>query len=127
MHLSFTIAAGRSHSHVRVPRDSRPQFTVSDSRLHQPGGPGPVFISPRNMVAQLYTQALGSLFVGSYDSQGYDRGIRTRLHCRLSTNCSAYNVPAHTAQKTPCLCCCFKLLPCKRAYLQSRYSVTAVV
>jgi hypothetical protein len=34
--LSFTIAAGprrRSHSRVRVPWDSRPYFTVSDSRL----------------------------------------------------------------------------------------------
>jgi hypothetical protein len=34
--LSFTIAAGarqRSHSTVRVPWDSRPYFTVSDSRL----------------------------------------------------------------------------------------------
>jgi hypothetical protein len=40
----------------------------------------PVFISPRNRVAQLYTQALGSLFVASYDSQGYGGGIRPRLH-----------------------------------------------
>jgi hypothetical protein len=34
--LSFTIAAGarqRSHSRVRVPWDSRPYFTISDSRL----------------------------------------------------------------------------------------------
>jgi hypothetical protein len=34
--LSFTIAAGahqRSHSRVRVPWDSRPYFTASDSRL----------------------------------------------------------------------------------------------
>jgi hypothetical protein len=35
-------------------------------------------------VAQLYPQALGSLFVASYDSQGYDGGIRTRLHARYS-------------------------------------------
>jgi hypothetical protein len=36
MGLSFTIAAGlrqRSHSRIRVPWDSRPYFTVSDSRL----------------------------------------------------------------------------------------------
>jgi hypothetical protein len=42
MHLSFTIAAGphqRSHCQVRVPRDSWPHFTVSDSILPQPGGP----------------------------------------------------------------------------------------
>jgi hypothetical protein len=40
----------------------------------------PVIISPRNRVAQLYPQALGSLFVASYDSQSYGGGIRTRLH-----------------------------------------------
>jgi hypothetical protein len=33
-------------------------------------GQVPVFISPRKRVARLYTQALGSLFVASYDSQG---------------------------------------------------------
>jgi hypothetical protein len=41
--MLFTIAAGsrqRSHSRVKVPR-VRPHFTVSDSRLPQPGGPGP--------------------------------------------------------------------------------------
>jgi hypothetical protein len=43
-------------------------------------GQVPVFISPRNRVAQLYPPAPGSLFVASYDSQGYGEGIRTRLH-----------------------------------------------
>jgi hypothetical protein len=40
----------------------------------------PVFISPRNRVFQLYPLALGSLYVASYDSQGYSGGILTRLH-----------------------------------------------
>jgi hypothetical protein len=40
----------------------------------------PVFISPRNRVARLYPHSLGSLFIVSYDSQGYGGGIRTRLH-----------------------------------------------
>jgi hypothetical protein len=40
----------------------------------------PVFISPRNRVAQLYPQTLGSHFVASYDSQGYGGGTGTRLH-----------------------------------------------
>jgi hypothetical protein len=31
-------------------------------------------------VAQLYPRALDSLFVASYDSQGYCGGILTRLH-----------------------------------------------
>jgi hypothetical protein len=43
-------------------------------------GQVPIFISPRNRVAQLYPQALGFLFVASYDSQGYGGGILTRLH-----------------------------------------------
>jgi hypothetical protein len=83
MRLSFTIAPGplqRSHSRFWVPRDSWLYLTVSDSRLPQPGGPGPVFISPRNRMTQLYPQALGSLFVASYDSQSYGGGIRPRLH-----------------------------------------------
>jgi hypothetical protein len=42
-------------------------------------GQVPIFISPRNRVAQLYLQALGSLFVAPYDSQGYGGGILTRL------------------------------------------------
>jgi hypothetical protein len=44
-----------------------------------------VFISTGNRVAQLYTRALGSLFVASYDSQGYGGGILTRLHTGLTS------------------------------------------
>jgi hypothetical protein len=43
MDLSFAITAGPrqlSHSRVRVPRDSWPYFTVSNSKLPQPGGLG---------------------------------------------------------------------------------------
>jgi hypothetical protein len=46
-------------------------------------GQVPVFISPRNRVVQLWPQTLGSLFVASYDTQGYGEGIRTRLHTGL--------------------------------------------
>jgi hypothetical protein len=85
MGLSFTIAAGprqRIHSQVRVPRDSWPYLTVSDSRLRQHGVQSPCIYEyiAWNRVAQLYLQALGSIFVASYDSQGYGGGIRTRLH-----------------------------------------------
>jgi hypothetical protein len=71
----------------------------------------PVFIFPRNRVAQLYPQALGSLFVASYDSQGYGGGIRPRLHTGGSHELVApdhpgYNISALTVQKTPFLCCC---------------------
>jgi hypothetical protein len=43
-------------------------------------GQVPIFITPRKKVAQLYPRALGSLFVASYDSQGYSGVIRIRLH-----------------------------------------------
>jgi hypothetical protein len=46
-------------------------------------GQVPVFISPRNRVAQLYPWALGFLSVASYDSQGYSGGILTRLYMGL--------------------------------------------
>jgi hypothetical protein len=81
--MSFTIAAGlrqQTHSTVQVPRDSRPHFTVSDSRLPQPGGPDPRIYIPQGPMGQLYPQALGSLFVPSYVSQGDGGGIRRRLH-----------------------------------------------
>jgi hypothetical protein len=71
--LPFTIAAGtrqRTHSQVRVPRDSWPYFTISDSRPPKLEDQVPVFISPKNMLAQLYPQALGSLFIVSDDSRG---------------------------------------------------------
>jgi hypothetical protein len=48
--LPFTFAAGprqRSQSWVRDPRDSLPYFSVSDSRLSQPRGPGPRIYIPQ--------------------------------------------------------------------------------
>jgi hypothetical protein len=58
-------------------RRTRNHTLLSHLRLPQPGGPGSLFISPRNRVAQLYPRALGSLYVVSYDSQGYGGGILT--------------------------------------------------
>jgi hypothetical protein len=43
-------------------------------------GQVPIFIYPRNRVAQLYPQALASLFVASYDSQGYGGSIQNLFH-----------------------------------------------
>jgi hypothetical protein len=50
MGLSFTIAAGprqRSHSQIRIPRNSQSHFTVSDSTLPQSGGSGPRIYIPQ--------------------------------------------------------------------------------
>jgi hypothetical protein len=81
--LSFIITAGprqRSHSRVRVRRDLWPHFTVSDSRLSQPGGPGPRIYIPQEQDSPVIPPGTGFPFVASYDSQGYSAGIRTRLH-----------------------------------------------
>jgi hypothetical protein len=56
-----------------------------------------VFISPRNRVARLYTHALGSLFVASNDSQGYDGSIHTSHNWTTSFR---YIAQALTGQKT---------------------------
>jgi hypothetical protein len=104
MGLSFTIAAGprqRSHSLARIPRNSWPHFIVSDSRPPNLEGQVPVFIFSRNRVARLYPQALGPLFVVSYDSQGYDKGIQIRLRTRR-TACKA---PCPTVSQVMCIRC----------------------
>jgi hypothetical protein len=43
-------------------------------------GQRPVFISFRKRLPLLYPKALGSLFVASYELQGYGGGTRPRLH-----------------------------------------------
>jgi hypothetical protein len=81
--ISFTIAVGprqRIHSRVRVPWDHDHIFLSQIRDSANLEGQAPLFISSRNRVTQLYPQALGSLFVASYDSQGYGGGIRPLLH-----------------------------------------------
>jgi hypothetical protein len=71
MGLSFTIAAGpRQRSHLEYEsRGTHDDFLLSEFR-DSPNleGQVPVLICPRNTMAQLYPQALSSLFVASYDS-----------------------------------------------------------
>jgi hypothetical protein len=111
----FTIdAAPRQRSRwVQVPQNLWPYFTVSDSRLPKPGGPGP----------QLYPQALGFLFVASYDLQGYSGGI----HWLTAIVGSSYMPLAQTTQKTSFLIIIVKLLPWEHVCLQNRYSVMAII
>jgi hypothetical protein len=67
-------------------------------------GQVPVFMSPRNRVTQLQAQTLGSLFVVSYDSQGYGGSIRTRLHTGIYLSPTwdpRYIATGQPPQKTP--------------------------
>jgi hypothetical protein len=61
-----------------------------------------IYISPRNRVAQLYPQALGSLFVTSYESQGYGGVIRARPHTRRHRSLlSATSQHGHSWHRAP--------------------------
>jgi hypothetical protein len=65
MGLSFPTAVGprqRSHSQVRVKRGSGPNFTVSDSRLPQPGRPGPRIYIPQEEGGPVTTPGTGFPF-----------------------------------------------------------------
>jgi hypothetical protein len=69
----FTIAAGpcqHSHSQGWVPWDSWPYLVSQIWDFSNVEGQVHIFISPRKRVAQLHPQALGSLYVASYDSRG---------------------------------------------------------
>jgi hypothetical protein len=61
--LSSTLIL-KSESH-----ETHNHIFLSDSRLPQPGEPVPHIYIPRNRVAQLYHQALGSIFAASSGSQ----------------------------------------------------------
>jgi hypothetical protein len=71
-------------------------------------------MGPRIYIPQLCPQALGSLFVASYDSQGCGAGIRTPLHA--GTTSPRYIAPARTAQKTSLPLLRVLSLPGKRAH-----------
>jgi hypothetical protein len=83
--VQLLLGLVRAVTHGAESRRTHYHILLSHFRLHQPGGQVPVFISPRNRVAQLYSRALDSLFVASYDSQGYGGGILTRLHLGRNT------------------------------------------
>jgi hypothetical protein len=53
---------------------------LSHMRLSKPGEAVPHICIPRNRVAQLYPWALGSLFIASYDMQGYSGGVLNHLN-----------------------------------------------
>jgi hypothetical protein len=81
--LSFTIDAGPRQRAVILRSGSSGTHHILLSQIRDSPnleGEVPIFIAPRDRVARLYPQALGSLFVAPYDSQGYGGGIRQRLH-----------------------------------------------
>jgi hypothetical protein len=66
----------RTHGHI----------LLSHLRLPQPGGPGSRIYIPQEQCGPAIPQALGSLFVASYNLQGCSGGILTHLHTGLNGN-----------------------------------------
>jgi hypothetical protein len=106
----------------------------------------PVYISPRNRMAQSHSRALGSLSVASYDSQGNSADIPSRLRTRAKVTCCWLSLikPRHgshrnhrysflyhvaifrTVYRTPFPCCVERNLPRNGRCLKIRNSVEAV-
>jgi hypothetical protein len=91
--MSFAIAAGLA-SAVILRSDSsgtHDQVLLSQNRdSSNLEGQVPMFISPRSRVVRVYPQAMGSLSVTSYESQGYGEGVRPRLHTGQSHSATSY-------------------------------------
>jgi hypothetical protein len=126
MGLSFTIAAGprqSSHSQVRGPRHSWPHFTVSDSRLPQPGGPGPRIYITQEQGGPVVSLGIGFLFRGLLRLAGLRwRYSNLPSHGRNSNDllCPIDKPSARTAaQKTHLLYCCVRALPSNGCFSDS--------
>jgi hypothetical protein len=77
-------------------------FTVSNSRLPQPGEPGPRIYIRQEQGGLVIPRGTVFPFVASYYSQGYGGGIRHRLHAELTSPvCPGYIASARTVEKTP--------------------------
>jgi hypothetical protein len=120
MGLSFTTAAGFASAVIlrSESRGTHDHILLSQTRDSlNLEGLIPVFISPRNRVALLYPQALGSLFV-AYDSQGYGGGIRPHLLTELGR--SSHIASEWTHRKHRFLFCCV-LINCFRDVFTSQW------
>jgi hypothetical protein len=97
MGLSFTVAALVLDSEFILWSESRGTHDILLSQIRDfpnLGGQVPVFISPRNRVARLYPQALGFLFVVSYDSQG---------SLNRTPSVESYSLGADHTESTACI------------------------
>jgi hypothetical protein len=94
-------------------------------------GQVPIFMSLRKRVAQLYPQALGSLFGAPYDSQGYGGGIQTRFHAGwgLTSLTALLIISRHGPHRKYFSSCCIQLSPWKHTCLRSccKFAYLAVV
>jgi hypothetical protein len=107
MGLSFTIAAGprqRSYSHVRVPRDSWPYFTASDSTHPSTWRARSPYLYPQEDGGAVTPPGTGFPFRRILRLAGLWWRYSNRLHKRSipsSIIFSVINPPGTDQQKTP--------------------------
>jgi hypothetical protein len=105
MGLPFTIAAGprqRSHSRVRVPWDSRPYFTASDSRLPFSSPP-----ATRRATVEVFDPAMCPFITrcGTQTEHAFERFVCCNLHIRCHGNaCLPNRCPAMVYSALPREC-----------------------
>jgi hypothetical protein len=85
-------------------------------------GQVPVFISHRNRMGRLYPQALRSLFVAYYDSQGYSGGMRPRPHTGDSSSQADFQLTTKLVNFIV-----FKITPLHGPHRKHRSSIVARV
>jgi hypothetical protein len=113
--LSFTTAAGprqRSHSRVRVPWDSQPYFTVSDSRLPFSSPP-----TTRRVTVEVFDPA---------SKRETPSSVMTVDLCYIASARSAQRTRLPIALLLLCACL-LRPLPSNNRCLQSHYLATVVV
>jgi site-specific recombinase len=83
MSLLFAIVAGLASAVILGFESSRIHYHILLYQIRDSPkleGQIPVFMSPRNRVAQFYPQVLDSILVAYYGSQCYGGGILALLH-----------------------------------------------
>jgi hypothetical protein len=97
----------RSHSQVRVPWDSWTYFTVSDSRLPQPGGDRSPYLYPPGTWWASYTPRQCVPFSSPPTTLKATVEVFEPASTRARTTCPRYTALTRTAQKTsrPLLLC----------------------
>jgi hypothetical protein len=86
--LLVQLLLGLDRASTPGSKSSRTHYHISLSHLRFPqlGGHVPVFISPKNMVAQSYPWALGSLLSPLTIRRDYGGSILTRIHTGMLVN-----------------------------------------
>jgi hypothetical protein len=77
--VQLLLGIARAVTHRSKSRRTHDHILLSHMRLPQPGRAGPCIDITQEQGVPVYPRALGSLFVASYDSQGYCGGILTLL------------------------------------------------